>query len=96
MSTLGHSNSAQVVLVKDVETTLCSTYERWAAFEASMGGGGSGDASDPDAGSGLVRRPLVLLGGCALGNSAAQAAPAARSVAAHYDHAAACVCAQHV
>lgn len=67
----------QVVLVKNVETTLCSTYERWAAFEAAMGGGGA----DEDAGSsGLVRRPLVLLGGCGLSPGAA-ATPQARSEA---------------
>jgi hypothetical protein len=55
----------QVVLVKDVEATLCSTYERWAAFEAAMGGGGGGGDGDAG-GSGLLRRPLVLLGGCGL------------------------------
>lgn len=61
--------------MKNVETTLCSTYERWAAFEAAMGGGGG---TDEEAGSsGLMRRPLVLLGGCGLSHGAA-AAPQAR------------------
>lgn len=65
----------QVVLVKNVETTLCSTYERWAAFEAAMGGGG-GSNEDPGS-SGIVHRPLVLLGGCGL-SYGATAVPQAR------------------
>jgi hypothetical protein len=60
-----------VVLVKDVETTLCSTYERWAAFEAAMGGGGGG--ADDAGSSGVLRRPLVLMGGCGLSLAAATA-----------------------
>jgi hypothetical protein len=67
----------QVVLVKDVETTLCSTYERWAAFEAAMGGGG-GAADDAGSSSGVLRRPLVLLGGCGL-SLATATAPQPRS-----------------
>ena len=56
--------------MKDVETTLCSTFDRWAAFEAAMGGGGTeGDAGS----SGLLRRPLVLLGGCGLSLAASAA-----------------------
>lgn len=74
--------SQQVVLVKDVETTLCSTYERWAAFEAAMGGGGGGGADDASS-SGVLRRPLVLLGGCGL-SLAAATAPQARSAVLSY------------
>lgn len=66
-----------MVLVKDVETTLCSSYERWVAFEAAMGSGGGADG-DGEAVSGLVCRPFVLLGGCGLGDSGAQAAPQGR------------------
>ncbi len=68
----------QVVLVKDVETTLCSSYERWVAFETAMGSGGGADA-DGEAASGLVRRPFVLLGGCSLGDTATQGTQSARS-----------------
>lgn len=62
--------------MKDVETTLCSTYERWAAFEAAMGGGGGG--TDEAGSSGVLRRPLVLLGGCGL-SLATATAPQPRS-----------------
>lgn len=46
----------------NVEVTLCGSFERWAAFQGAMGS------------RTLAGRPFVLLGGCGLGDTAAQAA----------------------
>lgn len=50
------------MLVPNVEMTLCGSFERWTAFQAAMGA------------RTLAGRPFVLLGGCGLGDTAAQAA----------------------
>lgn len=51
---------ALVVLVPDVESTLCGSFERWAAFQGAMA-----------ACTGHGSRPLVMLGGCSLLETAA-------------------------
>ena len=67
-----------ILFIHDVEHTLCSSFERYDAFEDAFGQRSQPAHSLPHERASM-KLPLVVVGGCALGESGTHITPATRS-----------------